>query len=183
MWLISVHSPSGGPLITVWPQVSTLNHIVGLPDAAILYLKTPRPQGQQRYSQLGMTFQGIRNYLPEAQGRCQIFGQDSEVFLFVCFCLFCAFRAASIAYGGSQDRGQIRAMATGLGHSHSNARSELHLWPTLQLMTTLLLKPLSETGIEPESSWILVRLNSAEPWWEFQDSILYYRELNLLTMP
>ena len=46
--------------------------------------------------------------------------------LFVCFCLF---RAAAVAYGGSQDRGQIGAVASGLHHSHSNsnARSELRL--------------------------------------------------------
>jgi len=31
------------------------------------------------------------------------------------------------AYGGSQARGLIGAVATGLRHSHSNARSEPHL--------------------------------------------------------
>jgi len=36
-------------------------------------------------------------------------------------------RATPAAYGGSQARGQIRATASGLRHSHSNARSELHL--------------------------------------------------------
>ena len=30
------------------------------------------------------------------------------------------------AYGGSQARGQIRAVAAGLCHSHSNTRSEPH---------------------------------------------------------
>ena len=46
---------------------------------------------------------------------------------------FCLFRAASTAYGGSQARGGIRAIATGLHHSHSNARLEPHLPPTSQL--------------------------------------------------
>ena len=36
----------------------------------------------------------------------------------LCFCLL--FRATPVAYGGSQVRGQIRATATGLHHSHSN---------------------------------------------------------------
>ena len=36
-------------------------------------------------------------------------------------------RAIPMAYGGSQARGLIRAVAAGLHHSHSNARSELHL--------------------------------------------------------
>ena len=35
--------------------------------------------------------------------------------------------AAPAAYGGSQARGGIGAAATGLRHSHSNARSEPHL--------------------------------------------------------
>ena len=37
--------------------------------------------------------------------------------------IYCLFRAAPTAYGGSQVRGQIRAVATCLHHSHSNARS------------------------------------------------------------
>ena len=53
-------------------------------------------------------------------------------FLFV----FCLFRAAPVAYGGSQARGLIGAIAVGLYHSHSNSGSELHLQPTLQLMAT-----------------------------------------------
>ena len=36
---------------------------------------------------------------------------------------FC-FRSTPVAYGGSQARGQIRVVAAGLRHSHSNARSE-----------------------------------------------------------
>ena len=43
---------------------------------------------------------------------------------------------ASRAHGGSQARGQIRAVATGLHYSHSNTRSKLHLLPTPQLMAT-----------------------------------------------
>ena len=41
-----------------------------------------------------------------------------------------------MAYGGSQARGLIGAVAAGLHQSHSNARSELHLQPTPQLMAT-----------------------------------------------
>ena len=47
-------------------------------------------------------------------------------FLFLFF-LFLLFRAACEAFGGSQARGQIRVIATGLCHSHSNVGSELHL--------------------------------------------------------
>ena len=45
--------------------------------------------------------------------------------------------ATPAALGGSQARGQIRAVAPGLHDSHSNARSELYLPPTPQLMATL----------------------------------------------
>ena len=62
------------------------------------------------------------------------------------------FRATPKAYGGSQARGQIGATTAGLNHNHSNEGYQLCLWPTLQLMAM----PLSETGIEPTSSWILV---------------------------
>ena len=47
------------------------------------------------------------------------------------------FRAAPSAYGSSQARGWIGAAAASLHHSHSNARSELSLWPARQLMTML----------------------------------------------
>ena len=40
---------------------------------------------------------------------------------------FCLFRAESMAYGSSQGRGQIRAAAAGLHHSHRNTGSEPYL--------------------------------------------------------
>ena len=46
-------------------------------------------------------------------------------FLFVCF--FAISCAAPAAYGGSQARGGIGAVAAGLLQSHSNEGSELHL--------------------------------------------------------
>ena len=49
----------------------------------------------------------------------------------------CIFRAAPVAYGDSQARGQIGALAAGLHHSHSNVGSEPCLRPTLQLMAML----------------------------------------------
>ena len=48
-------------------------------------------------------------------------------FSFSFFFLFCPFRATPEAYGGSQARGGVGATAAGLHHSHSDARSELHL--------------------------------------------------------
>jgi len=54
------------------------------------------------------------------------------VFLFLLLLLF----LAPAEYGGSQARGRIGAVATGLRQSHSNAGSELHLQPTPQLTAT-----------------------------------------------
>ena len=53
------------------------------------------------------------------------------------FFVFCLFRAALAACGGSQARGLIGATAAGLCHSHSNARSEPHLQSTSQLMAMI----------------------------------------------
>ena len=62
---------------------------------------------------------------------------DSDnVFCLFNFFVFCLFRAEPTPYGGSQARGPIGAVAAGLHHSHSNARSELHLQPRPQLMAT-----------------------------------------------
>ena len=55
-------------------------------------------------------------------------------FFFLSFCYFSW--AAPAAYGGSQARGLIGAVAAGLHQSHSNLGSELHLRPTPQLTAT-----------------------------------------------
>ena len=52
------------------------------------------------------------------------------------YLFFCLFRAPPTAYGGSQARGWIGAVAASLHHHHSNTGSEPHLWPTPQLLVT-----------------------------------------------
>ena len=72
-------------------------------------------------------------------------GQDKKcrrIFCCCCCCcvvffLFLPFRTTPMAYGRSQARGWIGAVASGLCHSHSNARSEPHPWPTPQFMAML----------------------------------------------
>ena len=85
----------------------------------------------------------------------------------------CLFRAMPVAYGVSQARGPIGAAAAGLHYSsqpqpqpqprrirdtsatyttaHGNAKSLTHR---------------GRLGMEPVSSWIIVRFISAEPQWE-----------------
>jgi len=62
--------------------------------------------------------------------------RDKNSFFFFFFCLFAISWAALTAYGGSQARGRIGAVAAGLYQSHSNARSEPRLRPTPQLTAT-----------------------------------------------
>ena len=58
-------------------------------------------------------------------------------YFFIFFFVFLLFLwAAPTAYGGSQARGQIGAVAIGLRQSHSNGGSEPRLQPTPQLMAT-----------------------------------------------
>ena len=54
---------------------------------------------------------------------------------FILFFFFVFFRAAPMAYGGSQAKDLIRALAAGLHHRHSDTGSEPHLRPTPQLTT------------------------------------------------
>ena len=58
-------------------------------------------------------------------------------FFFFFSLVFSLFRAVPVVYEDSQARGLIRAVAAGLCHSHSNARSEPNLLPTPQLTATL----------------------------------------------
>ena len=58
------------------------------------------------------------------------------------------FRAAPMAYGGSQARGRIGATAAGLHHGHSHARSSTHS---------------ARPGIKPATSRFLVGFISATP--------------------
>ena len=72
-----------------------------------------------------------------------------------------------MAHGGSQARGQIGAIATGLRHT-ALAMSDLSLVCDLHHSSwqCRILNPLSETGIELATSWFLVRFVSAVPEWE-----------------
>ena len=60
------------------------------------------------------------------------------------FCLFVLFMATPMAYGGSQARDLIGAIAAGLRQTHSNAGSELCRRPIPQPMAAQILNPLSE---------------------------------------
>ena len=78
---------------------------------------------------------GFRHLCPELGGYCTLFhDRFSERFFVVIVVVFFVFlfflffrfwrRGIPEAYGGSQARGQIGAVAASLSHSHSNARFE-----------------------------------------------------------
>ena len=68
-----------------------------------------------------------------------------------------------MAYGGSQARGQIGAVAASLHHSHSNMGSEPRMTYTKAHGNARSLTHRVRLGIEePVSSWMLVRFFSAE---------------------
>ena len=60
------------------------------------------------------------------------------------FFFFCLFSATLVAYGGSQARGQIGAVATVLHHSHSNTRSKPLLRPIPHSWYCWILSPLGK---------------------------------------
>ena len=96
-------------------------------------------------------------------------------FLVAGFFFFCLFRATPLVYGGSQARGQIRAVATGLHYNHSSRRYEPCLQPTSELVANARsLTHWAIPGMEPASSWILVRFVSTEPQWELKDEIFLF---------
>lgn len=67
--------------------------------------------------------------------------------------------------GRSQARGQIRAAADSLNHSHSNTRSKPHLWPTPQLMVIPILNPLSRARNQTlmDTSQVLLLSHKGKP--------------------
>ena len=59
--------------------------------------------------------------------------RERYIYIYIYICLF---RAAPVAHGVSQVRGQIRTTATSLHHSQSNVRSEPHLQSVSQITAT-----------------------------------------------
>ena len=93
--------------------------------------------------------QSIPEPLSEARDQTCIFIDTSQIhflcttmvtpytiFIYLFICLFAFFRAAPAAWGSSQARGLIRAVAAGLRQSHSNTGLEPRLQSTPQLTAT-----------------------------------------------
>ena len=73
------------------------------------------------------------------------------------------------AYGGSQTRGQVGFTAAGLPQEPQERQSGVaSATYTTPHSNTGSLTHWERPGIEPATSWFLVRFISAAPWWEFQ---------------
>ena len=115
-------------------------------------------------------------FLVVATGLSSKTSQHTEITTFPKEIFFLSFfiRAAPAAYESSQTRGSIRAAAASLHHSHSNARSKPGLQPARSWQVHGNARSLTHrvrTGIEPASSWILVRFVSTEPRQELLSSV------------
>ena len=85
---------------------------------------------------------------PGLSGLSTFFFSSSSFSFFISFCCCCCccfvFRAAPTEYGSFQARGQIRATAAGLNHSHSNGRSKPPPQPTHRLWQCWISDPLNK---------------------------------------
>ena len=88
--------------------------------------------------------------------------QEKKGYFF--FFFFGLFRATPVACGSFQARGQIRAAAASLPHSHSNTGPELSC--NRHYGNARSLTHWTRPGIDPTSSWMLVRFVIAELRWE-----------------
>ena len=79
---------------------------------------------------------GIASLISLSDLSLLVYRNAVDLLIILCVCVFAISRAAPVAYGGSQARGLIRAVAAGLHLSHSNTGSEPHLQPIPQLTTT-----------------------------------------------
>ena len=101
--------------------------------------------------------------------RWQILDSSGSIITLTKFFFFWLFRVAPMAYESSQARGLIRVIPVRLHHSHSNTGFEPCLWPnTTAHGNARSLTYWERPGIEPASSWILVRFINTEPQWELQ---------------
>ena len=88
----------------------------------------------------------------------------NPLFVVLKYAFFFFFLATCVAYGSSQTRGHIRA-AVGHSHSQHSIQAASSTYTTVHGNSRCLthwVRP----GIEPVSSWILVRFVTAEPPWD-----------------
>ena len=81
--------------------------------------------------------------------------KENDLFIYFYFCAFCIFQATSVAYGGSQARDPIGAVAPGLCHSNTRIRATSVTYTTAHGNARSVTRE-ERQGIKPMSSWVLV---------------------------
>ena len=84
--------------------------------------------------------------------------QFYTILFFFNFYFFCLFRAWPMAYGRSQSKGQIRAVAFSLHHSNTRSWATASTYAAACGKAGSLTHWASKPGTKPASLWILVRL-------------------------
>jgi len=99
------------------------------------YIPTDSAQGFQFLYVLTNTCYFLSLFLKNNthSNECEDLYAFSFFFFFYFFVFVFFWGAAPVAYGGSQARGPIGAVAAGLHPGHSNTESKPRLWPTPQL--------------------------------------------------
>ena len=92
------------------------------------------------------------------------------------FFFFLLFRAARMAYGGSQAGSPVGAVAAGLRHSNVRIQA-VSVTHTTAHGNTRSLTHWARSGIEPASSCILVQFVTAIPQWNSQGIAFGFKEL------
>ena len=112
----------------------------------ICYLAVDNPHTWQRYDgwivslvslfSWGKKIGGSPNNLDDLEDICDVVPQKFEAYLFlkIFIYLLLLFRVTPMAYGDSQARGPVGAVAPSLRHSHT--RSKPCLWPIPQFTAT-----------------------------------------------
>ena len=108
--------PRLGVELELWPPAYARATATGDPSCIcnLHHSWILNPLSEARYRTHGLMVPSRIRFL------LRYYGNSSFSLNFVC--LFCLFRAAPMAYGSSQARGWIGAVAAGLRQRHSNAR-------------------------------------------------------------
>ena len=114
------------------------------------------------------------------QGQC--LHREEAFKLFIYLFIFGLFRAKLEAYGGLQARGWIGVVTSVLRHSCSNARSKRVCDPHHSSQQHQSLTYWARPGVEPVSSWMLVRFVSTELRQELPCTLLMGMQFGAATM-
>ena len=113
------------PWLTSWGALEHEQPLTAVPGCMEkVFLPLPQPDVGCMWSGKGVIVGPHTSLqLKQSLSLPELTAWATNLFIFI-FLIFYLFGATFAAHGGSQARGQIGAVAAGLHHSHSNARTE-----------------------------------------------------------